>query len=165
MRPRILAPRALAIVATLCLMGCGFHPLYAPGGATNDRIGHVFVDVIPNRNGQLLRQALQERLDGPGEEEKHYVLSVSYIGIQSDNVSTRTRISGSADWVLRKPGLFGEKVASGTARSLDGTNSIAGQFFYGDLQGEAIDRRIGDSVAEQIVQQIAAYFRTHPKAA
>jgi LPS-assembly lipoprotein len=161
---------ALTLGACLSLSACGFHPLYAPSGATNEQIGHVFVDVIPNRNGQLLRQALQERLDGPGEEEKQYILSVSYnehyegISIQSDNVSTRARISGSADWVLRKPGLLGEKVASGTARALDGTNSIAGQFFYGDLQGEAIDRRMGDTMADQIVQQIAAYFRTHPKA-
>jgi LPS-assembly lipoprotein len=78
-------------------------------------------------------------------------------------VSTRTRIIAQADWVLKKPGLVGERVTSGSARGLDGTNSIAGQFFYSDLQGEAIDKRMGETIAEQIVQELAAYFRTHGK--
>jgi LPS-assembly lipoprotein len=153
------------------IAGCGFHPLYAPGGATNAALGHVFVDVIPNRNGQLLRQALQLRLDGGDSEEKQLVLSVSYvehyegIGIESDNVSTRTRISATATWALKKPGLFGATVASGSARALDGANTIAGQFFYSDLSTEAIDRRMGQTIAEQIVQGIATYFETHAKPA
>ena len=159
------------VFCALALAGCGFHPLYAPAGETNAQLSHVFVDVIPNRNGQLLRQALQERLDGPEAGDKSYELTVSYIerteaiGIQSDNVSTRTRISSEANWVLKKPGLFGAKVTSGTTRALDGTNSISGQFFYSDLSSEAIDKRMGDTLAEQIVEQLAAYFRAHPKTA
>ena len=162
--------RAAALAGLVTAAGCGFRPLYAPSGATNADIGRVFVDVIPNRNGQLLRQALQERLEGPGDgDSKAYELTVSYIehyegiAIESDNVSTRTRITSEANWVLKKPGLLGERVASGSARGLDGTNSIAGQFFYSDLQTEAIDKRMGDTIADQIVQQLAAYFRTHGK--
>ncbi|MEJ0049391.1 MAG: hypothetical protein WDN04_27270 [Rhodospirillales bacterium] len=94
----------------LALGSCGFHPLYAPSGTTNAALSGVYVDVIGNRNGQLLRQALQERLDGTGDGTKKYQLSVTYtvhtegLGIQSDNSSNRTRIIGSAAWTLRQPG-------------------------------------------------------------
>jgi LPS-assembly lipoprotein len=157
------------LAMAMALSGCGFHPLYAPSGTTNADLGNVFVDVIPNRSGQLLRQALQERLDGTGGGTKTYELNVVYIehyegiGILANNVGTRARISSTATWVLRKPGVFGDKVTSGSARSLDGTNAIAGQFFYGDLSSESIEKRMGDTIADQIVQELAAYFRTHEK--
>jgi hypothetical protein len=67
--------------------------------------------------------------------------------------------------VLKKAGFLGATVASGSARALDGANDINSQFFYLDLSTEAINRRMGDALADQIVQQIAAYFRTHGMAA
>jgi hypothetical protein len=36
------------------------------------------------------------------------------------------------------------------------------QFFYSDLSSEAIQRRMGDALADQIVQALAIYFRAHP---
>jgi LPS-assembly lipoprotein len=158
-----------AVGLALACAGCGFHPLYAPGGNTQAGLREVFVDAIPNRNGQLLRQALQQRLEGSeGGGNEHFELSVSLalasdsIGIQSDNSSTRTRFLGTAHWTLHKPGAFGGKMASGTVRSLDGANVIDEQFFYSDLSTEAIQRRMGESLADQIVEALAAYFRAHP---
>jgi len=164
--PRWILLLGLAMMPALA--GCGFHPLYAPSGATNAALNGVFVDVIANRNGQLLRQALQERLDTDDEGPKKYELSVVYavstqaLGIQSDNSSNRTRVVGSAHWTLKQPGLIGAKVTSGTARSVDGVDVLDAQFFYSSLAGQAIDRRMGDALADQIVQALAAYFRTHP---
>ena len=155
--------------ATLALGGCGFHPLYAPGGSTAVGLKDIFVDVIPNRNGQLLREALERRLEGTGSDgSKQYELTVglifagSAIGIQGDNSSDRTRFLGTASWTLKQPGFFGKKIVSGTVRSLDGANVIDEQFFYSDLSTEAIERRMGDNLADQIVQALAVYFRAHP---
>jgi len=165
-RRRLLAHGA-ALAGLLAVTACGFRPLYAPSGTTNAALSQVFVDVIPNRNGQLLRQSLQERLDGDSEGEKRYELSVVYfvqadaVGVQSDSSVTRSRFVGNAKWVLRKAGFMGATVASGSARSLDGANDINSQFFYLDLSTEAINRRMGDALADQIVQQVAAYFRAH----
>lgn len=166
-----LLPRAVTWAAIGLLAGCGFHPLYAPGGATNASLNQVFVDIIPNRDGQLLRQALQERLDGSAPAEKHYILSVVYStqyeaeGVQQDTSITRNRFIGSAHWVLRKPGALGTAVASGTAHTMDGNNNINSQFFYSDLNSNDVNRRMGASLADAIVEQIAAYFRAHPAAA
>jgi LPS-assembly lipoprotein len=163
--------RQFALMCGMSLMlataACGFRPLYAPSGATNAALGQIFVDVIPNRDGQLLRQSLQERLERASESEKQYVLSVSYIlrydaeGVQEDSSITRTRVIGTARWTLRKPGLLAASIASGSANSLDGNNAINSQFFYGDLAGEAINRRMGDALAAEIVEELAAYFRAH----
>jgi LPS-assembly lipoprotein len=159
----------LAAAAGAAVCGCGFHPLYAPGSAANTAMPTVFVDVIANRNGQILRQALQERLEGTDANvAKQYELTISYqfastgLGIQADNSSDRTRFIGTALWTLKRPGTFGTKVTSGVARSVDGANVINAQFFYSDLSAEAIQRRMGDALADQIAQQLAVYFRSHP---
>ena len=127
------------------------------------------MDVIYNRNGQLLRQALQERLQGSDENpQQHYELSVSYavssqgIGIEADNASTRNRFIGTAIWTLKKPGAFGQKITGGVARTVDGNDVIVAQFFYSDLNAETVNRRIGEALADQVVQALARYFRTHP---
>jgi LPS-assembly lipoprotein len=167
---RVALARAAAVL-TLALGGCGFHPLYAPSGATNAELSHIFVDIIPNRQGMLLRQALQERLEGNSEAEKYYVLSVNYAqnyspeGVQSDSSISRNRYLGIAHWVLKKPGFLGSTLASGYAQSLDGNNNINSQFFYSDLQSDAINRRIGDALADAIAEELAVYFRTHGKPA
>jgi LPS-assembly lipoprotein len=161
----------LAGIAGLAAMlsGCGFHPLYLPSANIPSGLAEIYVDIVPNRNGQLFRQALQERLQGTeSEPRQHYVLSVNYvvaaqgIGIEADNASTRNRFIGTANWTLHEPGLGGEKIVSGIARTLDGNDSIVAQFFYSDLNQETVDKRIGEALADKITQQLAIYFRAHP---
>ncbi len=150
--------------------GCGFHPLYGPAAHVPASLAQIYVDIIPGRTGQLFRQSLQERLQGSaGSPLQHYVLNVSYslsqqgIGIEANNASTRNRFVGVANWTLRKPGLLGEKVTSGLARTVDGNDVIVAQFFYNDLNAEVVNRRIGDALADQITQSLAIYFRAHPE--
>jgi LPS-assembly lipoprotein len=159
----------LLCAAAATLSGCGFHPLYAPSAHLQSGLAEIYVDVVPNRNGQLFRQALQERLQGAAENpQQHYELSVDYnvssqgIGIEQDNASTRNRFIGTAKWTLHKPGAFGEKIASGIARTVDGNDVVVAQFFYSDLNAEAVNRRIGEALADQVVQALAIYFRNHP---
>jgi len=161
--------KAAAAALTLVVAGCGFHPLYAPSGHVQAGLSEIFVEVIPGRNGQLFRQSLQERFQGTSESpEQHYVLNVSYalsqeaIGIEADNASTRNRFVGVANWTLRKPGLLGQQITSGLARTVDGNDVIVAQFFYSDLNAETVNRRIGDALADQIAQSLARYFRAHP---
>ena len=162
--------RATAVALMSILMGCGFHPLYAPSGHVQAGLAQIFVDVIPGRNGQLFRQSLQERFQGTSESpEHHYVLNVYYslsqeaIGIEANNASTRNRFVGVANWTLHKPGLFGQQITSGLARTVDGNDVIVAQFFYNDLNAETVNRRIGEALADQITQSLAVYFKAHPE--
>ena len=162
--------RAAVVATALFVSGCGFHPLYAPSGHVQAGLSQIFVDVIPGRNGQLFRQSLQERFQGSAESpELHYVLDVSYslsqeaIGIEANNANTRNRFVGSANWTLRKPGLYGQQITTGVARTVDGNDVIVAQFFYNDLNAETVNRRIGDALADQITQSLAVYFKAHPE--
>ena len=158
-----------AIFVCSIVSACGFHPLYLPSSQTKAGLSEIYVDIIPNRNGQLFRQSLQEKLQGSeSDPAQHYVLHVNYavsqesIGIEADNNNTRNRFIGTANWTLVKPGLMGQKITSGLARTVDGNDVIVAQFFYSDLNSETVNKRIGDALADKIVQALAVYFRAHP---
>ena len=161
---------AAALVSTLLCQACGFHPLYAPGGGQSGSLAAVYVDIIPNRPGQLLRQALQSRLEGSSSgTAKQYTLAVAYsnavqgLSVQADNSTTRNRDVGTAIWSLHPAGNASTQIAGGTVRSLDGYNIIDEQFFYSDLEEEAAERRQANALADQIVMGLAVYFGKHTK--
>lgn len=62
--------RALVQGAALLLGGCGWRPLYMPAGSRGDvasaELAAVWVPVMLERAGMLMRQALQTRLEGSG---------------------------------------------------------------------------------------------------
>jgi LPS-assembly lipoprotein len=171
--PRRIGRRAFATGAAAGLVsglgGCGFHPLYAPAGDPSGVMQSVYVDIIANRNGQLLRQALQQRLEGTDSTvEKRFVLKVTFyeasesIGIQTNSTQTRQRDTGHAGWVLQRAEPPERKLTYGMVRALDGYDILNDQFFYSELAEEGVERRLADNMADQIVQALAVYFRTHP---
>jgi LPS-assembly lipoprotein len=169
-----LARRSLLLAAGLALSGCGFQPVYAVRGKNSParhEMGRVDIGVIPERYGQLLRQALQQRLNDPGEAlAKTYELSVSFsvstdiVGIQQDATATRIRETGSATWSLKRLDPGNTLVTSGTARALDGVNIIDQQYFEADLAQETAQKRLAESVADQITLQLGSYFNRHAPA-
>jgi LPS-assembly lipoprotein len=138
-----------------------------PGGvAANDELASIYVTVTSERNGQLMRQALQRRLDGPGLGiAKKYDLianpgiSQEGIGIQRDNTTSRYRINGQVTWYLRKLDVAHTLVTTGSARAQDGLNVIDQQYFAQDMETEAVSRRVVEALADQVVQQLAIYFQ------
>ncbi len=166
---RDAARRPLLLAALLALSGCGFHPLYAKlnghPSVAQAALGTIDVGLIPERPGQLLRQALQRRFDGPGMAlAKRYTLSVSFgiaadaINIQQDTTPTRLREIGTATWSLKALDTTNTLVTSGVARSIDGLSIIDQQYFAADLESETVQRRIAENVADQITLQVASFF-------
>jgi len=159
------------VAAAGALAGCGFQPLYArdpsgrPGVASRE-LASISVDVIPDRPGQLLRQALQQRLEGSGSgRERRYALAVDYgisgegIAIRQDEVATRIRFIARAGWTLRAADSAQTVMARDTARAVDDLNVFNEQYFAADLENETVQRRLAETVADQIVLQLASYFR------
>ena len=157
------------------LAGCGFHPVYATRGGRSSpaqqELAAIDVALIPERSGQLLRQALQQRFDGPGYAiAKRYVLTIGFgvsadtIAIQRDSSPTRIRELGSATWFLKRLDPGNTLVTNGIAKSLDGLNIIDQQYFNQDLENEGVQRRVAENVANQITLQLASYFARHPTA-
>ncbi|MGH7117870.1 MAG: LPS assembly lipoprotein LptE [Acetobacteraceae bacterium] len=169
-----MAPRFWLAAMVSALAGCGFSPVYAPGpgGAPQANLARVFVAVIPNRDGQLLRQALKARLEGSGASAAAlYTLAVGYgissegIGINPDSSTSFIRFEARANWRLLSAAPGAPPLASGVAVAQDGYSVIVDQYFYSNLSNAAIDRRFADAIANQIVIRLAAYFRNRGKVA
>jgi len=160
----------LGCVAQL-LTGCGFTPLYARrgssrGSAVAKELGTVSVDVIGDRPGQLLRQALQQRLDGDGTVvARRYALAVDYgisgegVGIRQDSTITRLRLIGRARWALRAEDTGQTVLTRDQAQAVDDVNILNEQYFALDLETEAAQHRIAETLADHIVSQLGVYFR------
>lgn len=152
------------------LTGCGFRPLYAPNGSGGPSIAQtelaaIYVAPLPDRSGQLLRQALQQRFEGTGTGvAKYYELGVllallpEATGIQRDNSTTRLRLIGTASWTLRDLSIERTMVANGTARSVDGYNVLNQQFFALEIENDAATRRIASALADQMTLQLSSFF-------
>ncbi len=169
----MIARRVLITGLAAGLGGCGFAPLYGRHGvgALRPELASIYVTVMAERQGQLLRQALQQRLAGSDEAGvKQYELSggltisAEAIGIQQDTSSTRTRFNASSNWTLRKVDVANTVVTSGVAKAVDGININNQEYFAADLETSSAYRRLADEVADKIVLDLAIYFRTHPTA-
>ncbi len=163
----MITRRVLVIGCAAATSACGFHPVYGTvsAGAGQARLAEVYVGLIPNRPGQLLRQALQARLEGSSADTpKRYSLSVGFaesvqgLNVQADNSTTRNRDISTATWSLHLVDNPAATLASGTARSLDGYNILDEQFFYATLEQEETQRRQAEALANQIALALGVYF-------
>jgi LPS-assembly lipoprotein len=168
---RTVGRRGLCFGSLALLGGCGFQPVYMPTasgkpGVAQRGLASVYVGIIPERPGQLLRQALQEHLGDDAGRPTVYDLSVTFailgegIAINQNDIATRVRLTGNATWTLRrKNDLKRIALAAGTARTIDGVNIFGAQYFAADLEIEARQKSIAENIASQISTQLAVWFR------
>jgi LPS-assembly lipoprotein len=163
--------RMLALAAGATLSGCGFQPVYMPtasgkAGVAQRELAAIQVDIIPDRPGQLLRQALQDRLEmGSSGIARRYELSVAFgisgegIAIEQNTTVTRLRMIGTATWnlIAQDPGRT--RLTSGSAKSVDAINIFDTQYFAADQENEVVQRRLAEALADQITLQLATFFR------
>jgi LPS-assembly lipoprotein len=161
----------LALAAGATVSGCGFQPVYMPtasgkAGVAQRDLAAINVNLIPDRPGQLLRQALQERLAlASSGVARRYDLSTVFgisgegIAIQPNSVTTRIRLIGHATWTLNAQDPAHTKLSSGFATAVDGYNIFDAQYFALDLENEAVTKRLAEALADQITAQLALFFR------
>jgi LPS-assembly lipoprotein len=161
------------LVSSLLLAACGFQPVYMPtasgsAGVAQRELAAINVAIIPDRPGQLLRQALQARFEGSGAAAaQRYELRVGFgiagdaIAIRPDSNPTRIREIGTASWTLVAQDPARTTVTSGSAKAVDGYNLIEAQYFASDLENAVVQRRLAEALADQITMQLSVYFRQH----
>jgi len=166
----------LALLAAGLLGGCGFQPVYmptasgAPGPAARE-LAAIHVALIPDRPGQLLRQALQQRFQGAGDAtRRRYTLTVTYwipgqgIGILPGTTATRVRMIGNANWVLTRNDPAHTMIASGFARAIGGVNLFDQQYFAFSMETSTVYHQLADQIADQITLRLASIFRARANA-
>jgi LPS-assembly lipoprotein len=163
-------------VASAGLAGCGFRPVYGDQGNTASAsaqhgLAAISVAISPERAGQQLRQALQERFERFGAAVgRRYELRATFavtddaIAVQQDSSVTRIRIIGYAQYTLTSLDASRKTLTSGSARRVDGYDVINQQFFAADLEQESVVGRLANSVADQIAIQLAVFFDRQPAA-
>ncbi|HLY89794.1 MAG TPA: LPS assembly lipoprotein LptE [Acetobacteraceae bacterium] len=169
--------RRQVVALGLALSGCGFQPVYMPtatgkAGVAQRELAAIHVNLIPDRPGQELRQALQDRLElAGGDVKRRYDLQVGFsvagegIAVQNDDTATRVRLIGTAIWTLTAQDSGKTKLSSGFAKAVDAMNILDSQYFALDLENEAVQKRIAETLADQITMQLAAFFRKRAAAA
>ena len=164
---------ALSSLGLSLLAACGFEPLYGQregsiGARASTELSKVRVAPISERNGVLLRRALEERIRTGPESATRYELrcglsfGLDIQGFRQDGTPSRVRYTGSASWSLFNTALPPRLVASGVERTIDAFNMPENQFFASDTARDAAERRLMDALASDIVQRLAVRFEAGP---
>lgn len=154
---------ALALCG-LVLAGCGFRPLYgkhaeAPGLAAE--MARVAVAPIPDRTGQLLRNALEQRLErAGGGRDKVYTLQIEVeeestsLGLSRDATVTRADVVLTAVFRLYRDGKL---LWSGDSTSAAAYNLLNQQYATVISERDSRDRAV-TQVADDITRRLATFL-------
>lgn len=169
-RSSISFSRRTGLLGALGLLGgCGFRPIYAEGvpdaagGDIAAELAATRVALIPDRQGQMLREALNRRLGNragrPAQHELRVAISISReaVGVRQDETASRLRASAVAAYTLA-PLPSGAPLTTGRSYAADAFNIVTNQYFASQLSGEQVDRRLTERLAEDIVAQLAAFY-------
>ncbi|PYE83668.1 LPS assembly lipoprotein LptE [Pseudoroseicyclus aestuarii] len=148
--------RALILAAAL-VAGCGFQPVLAPGGAGAALRGQTTVEVPADVLGYRLRQHMLDRL-GRGEAARFALSIDSRSTIESgavtgDNATTRYRLVGTADYVLRD--AAGAVLAQGNVESFTGYSATGSTVASAAARTDA-ESRLAVALADLILARLYA---------
>lgn len=121
--------RGFLILCAAGLVGCGFSPLYAPGGAATGLQNSILPDDPSGRADYLLVRRFEERLGSANPATYGLSYSVVLVGeavaISSANITTHYTLLGSITYALRdltsQEVLTSGRVDSFTSYSASGT--------------------------------------------
>lgn len=146
----------LTALVALPIAGCGFTPVYGPGGPGDALRGRVAYRAPDTPEGFRLRAQLEDRL---GRVERgDYLLTVmldideSALAISSSQNVNRYNVVGRADWVLTEPGVD-RPVASGSVDTFT-AYSAAGTTVATRQAREAARDRLAVALADLIVTDL-----------
>lgn len=167
---RLVAALLLALMP-VAMGACGFSPVYGTashGGAVGVALGNVQIDPIADRNGQVLRNNLIDRLYTDGRPASpRYRLAVALaateeeLGIQKDATATRARLRLQASYELIEIST-GQVVYRTFSRSVISFNLLDSQFAVLATRQDAYDRGLTE-LADDIRTRLALYFARDPK--
>jgi LPS-assembly lipoprotein len=148
--------RRHVLLGLLALAGCGFTPVYGPGGTASALRGQVQITAPETVEGYRLLQALRDRLGEAGTPA--YVLSVTLTisevpaATTAQGSTTRYTLPGSASYTLTT--ADGAPLAQGT---VDGFTSYSATGTTVATSAAQVDARarLAQLLADQIVTRLS----------
>jgi LPS-assembly lipoprotein len=160
--------RRTVLLAVLGTAGCGFAPVYGPGGGAEGLRGEIAVDPPVDQAGYILVKRLEERLGLP--QTPRYRLSATLalgqddLGVTPDQEIQRYQVTGRARWSLVDTGTD-TVVVSGTQEAFTGYSAPVVDNHRGSIAGNTVSvlsaerdarRRLMVILADQIVARLLA---------
>lgn len=155
----------LSSVLCLLMTGCGFSPIYGAHGGntpTDKALSNVAIANIPDREGQILRNHLMDRMyfsGRPAHPDAELTITLrnteTDFGLQKDATTARRQLNLWAEYKLRS--TDGRELLKGSAHSVVSFSKLDAQ--YGTMAAEenAFDRALNE-VGEQIVNRLSLYY-------
>jgi len=147
------------------LAGCGFSPIYAShdqGVLTAKALNQIYIDNIPDRAGQYLRNKLMDSLYFEGRPTApDAILSVKIeiketdLAIQKDATASRSQMRALASYKLKDKN--GQVLLSRNAQAITAYSRIDAQYGLVVGQRDATERVLNE-VAERIVMALSLYY-------
>lgn len=160
------ATAALLIGASLTLAACGFRPLYGERSAASvsaPELAAVQIDTIPNREGQIVRNSLLDKMRPRGGAQKElYRLTVSLstgresFGIRTDDTATRATMTMVASYTLSDIAT-GQPLLTASSRAVSSYNILDSDFATYISENDAM-RRTAVDLSEEIKTRVAIFL-------
>lgn len=168
---RRLCTLAFALPMLAGLAGCGFSPVYQRSADANANdvlleLAKIDIQTIPDREGQILRNFLSDRMQPRGQAKKtlytlktNLSVSTSDLGVQLDETTARSRVNVSASYSLTGNGI------SHSFRSRSSSSFSTVDVEYASLVAEqdAIERSLR-LIADDMTVRVAAVLKAHTPA-
>lgn len=145
------------------IAACGFTPVYRTKSPKSD-LTSIQVEIIPDRDGQVVRNHLIDRLYNDGyPADPQYSLIVSKIegniikiGIDRDDDASRAQLRQSASFQLIDS-QTNTVVLTRVVRATSGYNILTGQFTTYVTREDARKQAL-KAISENIMTQLEIYF-------
>lgn len=165
------------LVVVALLGGCGFEPMYAPGGltaASGSAVDLAAVEVAKIRTaagretriGQQLSNALQERLYVTGVDTPRYRLQLDLteandgFGFRPDESVTRYGLRLRADYQLIE--IASNRVVLSESTQTYNSYDVSQSDFATEMAERDMQDRLARDLSDRIVSRLGLYFRSEP---
>ncbi len=148
------------------LSSCGFEPLHGSANSVDNSLGSTRIQIISERNGQMLHNHLRDKLNPEGlAPNPLYGLTVALktktrtTGFTSEQSATYATIIATAEYSLFKQSDK-EEVYSGTAEAVTSYNKFVMPYTNRYTERDATERALA-ALSEDIYNGLSTYFATN----
>ena len=166
---RVVVHKLIGILLISLLTACGFRPMYGSNGETTSALRQdlaaVFVETIPERSGQVLRNRLIEQLGfGNDPVAPSYTFSVqlveaiSALGIREDATSSYGRLTITARYILTDTAT-GKPILTDTTRAFSGFPIVDSEYAALTAQRDArqkVLQQLAETLARRVTVKLGA---------
>ncbi len=161
-------PNAILIIPyLLVLTACGFSPVYGShqaedGSPVADQLNNISVENIADRDGQVLRNDLIDRMYGKNRPvTPAYKLRVKItsteasLGILANATATRAQLDMTGEYILTD--AAGNEMLRGHAHSV-ASFDLLDQIYGSVAARQSAHERTLHEISEQITNRVSLYF-------